>query len=84
MSTSDGYDRVLAELNEERIAALTRISRRLQALIDELRATEDPTAQRRLRAEAKRYRWYLEVQREALGIRTHANLDEFYAIPEPR
>jgi hypothetical protein len=83
MATSDRYDRLIAELNEERVAALLRISRRLESLINQLRATDDPTEHRRLRAEATRYRWYLEVQREALGIRSHANLDEFYAIPDP-
>jgi hypothetical protein len=82
VATSDSYDRLLAELNEERVATLTRISRRLQSLIAELRATDDPTEHKRLRAEARRYRWYLEVQREALGIRHHATLDEFYAIPD--
>lgn len=35
----------------------------------------------RVRAEAVRYRWYLEVQREALGIRNHRSLDEFYPMP---
>lgn len=29
------------------------------------------------------YRWYLEVQREALGLRRHHVLDELYPIPEP-
>jgi len=27
------------------------------------------------------YRWYLEVQREAMGLRHHHRLDEFYRIP---
>jgi hypothetical protein len=30
-----------------------------------------------------RYRWYLEVQREALGLHPDHRLDEFYRIPEP-
>jgi hypothetical protein len=36
---------------------------------------------RELRAHAVRYRWYLEVQREAIGLRHHHRLDEFYRIP---
>jgi hypothetical protein len=28
-----------------------------------------------------KYRWYLEVQREAIGLRQHQHLDEFYPIP---
>ena len=83
MGATDQYDRLIAELNEERVAALSRISRRLEALIDQLGVTRDVEEHRRLRAEANRYRWYLEVQREALGIRSHAGLDEFYAIPAP-
>ena len=39
------------------------------------------TALRDLRARALKYRWYLEVQREALGIRRHEALDEFYKVP---
>ena len=44
------------------------------------RAREDFS---RARAEALRHRWYLEVQREALGIRNHRRLDEFYPMPAP-
>jgi hypothetical protein len=77
------HDRLLGELNEERIAGLTRISRKLESLLDQLQATTDKAEHARLRAEARRYRWYLEVQREAMGIRHHARLDEFYAIPAP-
>jgi hypothetical protein len=83
-------------LQEERLAALTRISRTLQSLIDQLKAIGAQLAVQagnerafalaehaRLRAKAKKYRWYLEVQREALGLRHHQGLDEFYAIPGP-
>jgi hypothetical protein len=34
-----------------------------------------------LRAQALKYRWYLEVQRESIGIRNHAMLDEMYPVP---
>ena len=35
-----------------------------------------------LHRQVMKYRWYLEVQREALGLRHHRMLDEFYAIPD--
>jgi hypothetical protein len=82
------------ELNEERAAALLRISRTLDSLIAQLHASHERIerlrgddrgreidAYRELRREAVRYRWYLEVQREALGLRHHHRLDEFYRIP---
>jgi hypothetical protein len=92
--TSENYDRLIHEINEERVAALRRISGTLESLIEqlhtlgesipELRASERATAiaaYRDIRRQAARYRWYLEVQREALGLRHHQRLDEFYAIP---
>jgi hypothetical protein len=88
------HNDLLRELQEERAAALRRISRRLELLLDELRASGERLAgaegversaeiasYRELRAEAIKYRWYLEVQREALGLRHHDMLDEFYRIP---
>jgi hypothetical protein len=92
---SRDYEQLLAELHEERVAALTRIGKKLESLIEQVKAIAsrlpglagDERARAlmehaRLRAQAKKYRWYLEVQREALGLRQHHNLDEFYAIPE--
>ena len=38
----------------------------------------------RERASLQRFRWELEVQREALGLRHHAVLEEKYPIPPPR
>ena len=38
-------------------------------------------AYRELRQQAVKYRWYMEVQREAIGLRHHQRLDEFYPIP---
>jgi hypothetical protein len=85
---------LLKELQEERAAALVRISRRLERLLDQLSATReqiahgreedrarDVAAYRELRKQALKYRWYLEVQREAIGLRQHQRLDEFYPIP---
>jgi hypothetical protein len=88
------HQQLLKELQEERAAALARISRRLERLLDQLTATReqiahgraedrvrDVAAYRELRTQALKYRWYLEVQREAIGLRQHQRLDEFYPIP---
>jgi hypothetical protein len=92
---AEGFERTTRELNEERAAALRSVSCTLESLIDKLHAartriatvpdTERPqelAAYRELRRKAKQYRWYLEVQREALGLRQHHHLDEFYRIPD--
>jgi hypothetical protein len=92
--TKAQHQSLLKELQEERAAALTRISRRLERLLEQLDATReqlahgrnedrarDVAAYRELREEAVKYRWYLEVQREAIGLRHHQHLDEFYRIP---
>ena len=92
--TAETHDRITRELNEERVAALRRISQTLESLIAQLQhvresvSTADErerlravSAYRELRARAVQYRWYLEVQREALGLRHHQRLDEFYTIP---
>lgn len=88
------HTQLLRELNEERAAALLRISNTLESLILQLRAARvrvrsasGPDREREvetwqsLRARAAKYRWYLEVQREALGLRHHDVLDEFYEVP---
>lgn len=92
--TRSNHKALLKELQEERAAALARISRRLERLLDQLKATReqiahergedrarDVAAYRELHKQAVKYRWYLEVQREALGLRHHPSLDEFYPIP---
>ena len=92
--TSAQHQSLLKELQEERAAALARISRRLERLLDQLQATREQIARdrdedrarniaayRELHKEAVKYRWYLEVQREAIGLRQHQHLDEFYPIP---
>jgi len=91
---SEGHDQLLRELNEERLAALLRISRTLESLIAQLHDARDRivhahgedrdrevAAYRELRQRAVKYRWYLEVQREAMGLRHHERLDEFYPVP---
>lgn len=91
---SDRFGALERELNEERAATLRRLSGTLESLIAQLHASRERLqhlsgperrreidAYRELRREAVRYRWYLEVQREALGLRHHHYLDEFYSIP---
>ena len=92
--TAETNDRIAWELNEERVSALRRISQTLDGLLAQLRlagervqATEGDQrleavdAYRDIRRRAVQYRWYLEVQREAMGLRHHHRLDEFYPIP---
>ena len=94
--TRRSHDRLLEELTAERVAALTRIARTLEKLIADLselrshavsaRAEDRQTVvarYRAVRARALEYRWYLEVQREAMGLRHHHALDEHYVIPGP-
>ena len=94
--SEEGFARFERELVQERAAALLRISFTLQGLLERLEAlradiasVSGPGRDARLRLhaetlrEARRYRWYLEVQREALGLRNHAGLDEHYPMPEP-
>ena len=90
----ESHQHLLHELNEERVAALTRISRTLEALIAQLHECRDRVRAlhgaeraaviaryRELHARAVKYRWYLDVQREALGLRPHRSVDEFYTVP---
>jgi hypothetical protein len=87
--------RIELDLMEERAAALRRISQTLESLIEQLKALRaqigdvhwsdrsSRVAQyRELRRRAVRYRWYLEVQRESLGLHPDHRLDEFYEIPK--
>lgn len=95
----DAHERVEAELAQERAAAIGRIGRRLGELIGELLelrqayvaapgGSNEPRLRiareyRERRHEAMRYLWYLEVQREAMGLRGNHRLDEFYRVPGP-
>ena len=94
--TAERQGRIELELMEERASALRRISQTLESLIEELRQLRgqvgdvhwsDPSPElaryRELRRRAVRYRWYLEVQRESLGLHPDHRLDEFYSIPAP-
>ena len=92
--TARQHEHVLAQLNEERVSALVRISKTLESLLSQLSESRarladargdararELAAYRDLHQRASRYRWYLEVQREALGLRHHHGLDEFYRMP---
>ena len=94
--TAERQGRIELELMEERAAALRRISGTLESLLEQLQAlrarigdvhwshrTPEVTEYRELRRRAVKYRWYLEVQRESLGLHPDHRLDEFYPIPEP-
>ena len=99
MSASDRrqrHEQLLQELTAERVAALTRIARTLEGLMAELTRLRDELSSasgaargsaiaryREVRERALKYRWYLEVQREAMGLRRHHALDEHYPIPGP-
>jgi hypothetical protein len=86
--------RTEGELRREQAAALTRIALKLESLLGRLRTVQaeigtlsgDARARRlaeyaELRSEATLYRWYLEVQREAVGLVHHGRLDELYPMP---
>lgn len=97
LTAESAHARLQEELVQEGASALRRIGGRLEELIRELarhreaagRSREAGPEDRRqaardfarVRAEAVRYRWYLEVQREALGLRSHRVLDEIYPVP---
>ena len=94
--TAERQGRIELELMEERAAALRRISQTLESLIEQLQAlrtrigdvhwsnrSPEVAEYRELRRRAVRYRWYLEVQRESIGLHPDHRLDEFYRIPDP-
>ncbi|HET6266607.1 MAG TPA: hypothetical protein VFG11_02735 [Acidobacteriota bacterium] len=83
-----------SEIRAEMAASLGRVGSRLKTLLSamaELAASipllsgvslqEALIRYRKLRDEARLYRWYLIVQREAIGLRNHAEVDHFYPIP---
>jgi hypothetical protein len=85
----EAFDAVQCEIAAEKVAALSRIAGTLEALIAELHriagtlGSGNDAARRHqeVRRQALRYRWYLEVQREAIGITRHDDLDRIYPIP---
>jgi hypothetical protein len=91
-----GLARIQDEISAEKAAALSRIAGTLEALLADLRRLAGAAAgaapddrrrhlarHRRVRDQAVLYRWYLEVQREAVGLTCHESLDEMYPLPDP-
>jgi hypothetical protein len=89
----------MSHLYEDRAATLGRIGGTLQGLLDALNTirAQLPSASSADRAaalaryaalheKARTWRWYLEVQREAIGLTRHDLLEEMYPLPpaEPR
>lgn len=65
---------------EDAIAGLTALRGRLSSCHD--REREALTNEyRTLHARAVELKWYLEVQREAMGLRKHGDLDQYFPIP---
>ena len=94
--TAESLARTESELRAEKAAALARIAGTLEGLLAELRrrresftrlSSEERTATAEaydaLREQARLYRWYLVVQREALGLVRHDDVDRHYPPPEP-
>ena len=94
--TAESLARTEAELRAEKAAALARIAGTLEGLLAELGRrresfgrlpSEERAAAREaydtLREQARLYRWYLVVQREALGLCRHDDVDRHYPLPEP-
>jgi hypothetical protein len=85
---------VEVELRSERAAALRRVGAKLEKLIGELQALDRSLDQlpesargarlenrEKLRSEAELQRWYLIVQREAMGLTQHGDIDLQYPLP---
>jgi hypothetical protein len=92
---AEGLARTETEIRGEMVAALARITGTLEALLgelqrrgEELRGLPGPDRARALedwaavREQARQYRWYLVVQREALGLFRHDDLDRHYPLPD--
>jgi len=87
-----------AELNKERAGALGLTAKKLEGLLERCRelsaefdATTDAALQalllreyRETREESERQRWNLCVQREAIGLRRHEDVDRYYPIAKKR
>lgn len=84
------------EIRKEKVSALRRVAGRLETAITDLRELEakmpapgSPDRARfverhqELRAHAEQQRWYLIIQREAMGLLHHGVVDEMYPVPAP-
>src|SRR5690606_29752122 len=89
-----GLSGVRREIAQEIAQTLGRTGRRLEAILAELseieaRLDESPTLQLERAFSSKRneaftLRENLKIQREALGLRNHERVHEFYPLPAPR
>lgn len=92
----EALGKVEQELRKEQASSLGRVAARLEGLLADLAAIEATLAtlegearapllrqHAAVRKEAELYRWYLEVQREAMGIRRQGDLDQYYRLPAP-
>ena len=83
------------ELRQEHAGALLRASRRVEELLAQVQATRQQAEQltgaaraaahaahERVRAEYEKHRWYLLIQREAMGLYHHGIIDELYPEAE--
>jgi hypothetical protein len=91
------HERLLDEIAEAKVVALRRIAGRLEDLLADLASVRleldaAPRGEGRAallsrfnaaREQARRHRWFLEVQREALGLLRHESLDVYYRVPAP-
>ena len=84
------------EIRKEKVSALRRVGGHLEAVLSDLRALEAKLPAREsldrarfverhraLLAEAEQYRWYLIVQREAIGLTHHDDVFAQYPLPPP-
>jgi hypothetical protein len=82
------------EIQSEKASAMRRVAIRLESLLVELQEAEQVLREtsgparahvvarhKELRAEAEKQRWYLIVQREAMGLRHHGDIYELYRVP---
>lgn len=81
-----------AELNKERAGALGMTAGKLERLLEELKVLAGKLDQlergdlrdllladyRRVREESEKQRWNLCVQREAMGLRRHDDVERYY------
>jgi hypothetical protein len=90
----EALGKIEQELRGEQASALGRMGRKLEKAIEELAALELLLStlegdQRKgfvaqhaaVRKDAQTWAWYLEIQREAMGLRNHAAVRELYRIP---
>ncbi len=67
---------------EKTIGELTRLEKELSSASGPAR-TKKLAEYQQMRAEAEHQRWCLVVQREALGLWNHQEVDLMYRIPPP-